>query len=111
MIRHVCLPLLALGVIAGCGPQEAPVSKALAEGQGHVALKPITSAPEGGGEAHKLEPKEVMLGAPELLAGIPGEGPVTVAQIQAWLDTPDNHVPLELEFPCGWSRAEVRPRI
>jgi cytochrome c peroxidase len=45
-----------------------------------------------------VERQKVLLGSPELLAGIPGDGPVSVAQIQAWLDTPDNHVPLDFQF-------------
>ncbi len=37
----------------------------------------------------------------ELLAGIPGEGELTVAQIQIWLDNPKNHVVLKPELPLG----------
>lgn len=44
---------------------------------------------------------KVMLGSPELTAGIPGEGPLTTAQIEAWLANPDNHVPLSVVLPQG----------
>jgi cytochrome c peroxidase len=43
----------------------------------------------------------VMLGSPELTAGIPGEGPLTIEQIRAWLDDPANHVELQVELPLG----------
>jgi cytochrome c peroxidase len=43
----------------------------------------------------------VLLGTPELTAGIPGEGKLTLAQIEAWLAKPENHVPLEVELPAG----------
>ena len=48
-----------------------------------------------------LAAAEVILGSPELTAGIPGEGPLTSDQIQAWLEKPDNHVPLEIVLPLG----------
>jgi cytochrome c peroxidase len=41
------------------------------------------------------------LGSPELTAGIPGEGPLTADQIQAWLEKPENHAPLEIVLPMG----------
>jgi cytochrome c peroxidase len=40
-----------------------------------------------------------MLGAPELLTGIPGTGPVKTAEITAWLDEPANHAALDIELP------------
>lgn len=45
----------------------------------------------------------VMLGSPELTAGIPGIGDLTVEQIQAWLDNPANHETLQVELPLGLS--------
>jgi cytochrome c peroxidase len=44
---------------------------------------------------------EVLLGSPELTAGIPGEGPLTNEQITAWLEKPENHLPLEIILPTG----------
>ena len=43
----------------------------------------------------------VMLGSPELTAGIPGEGPLTDEQIAAWLDDPTVHAPLDIVLPKG----------
>ncbi|MGE0608802.1 MAG: cytochrome-c peroxidase [Pirellulales bacterium] len=42
-----------------------------------------------------------MLGSSELVAGIPGEGPLSEEDIQAWLDDPRNHEPLDFELPLG----------
>jgi cytochrome c peroxidase len=44
---------------------------------------------------------KVVLGIPELTAGIRGEGDLTKDQIQAWIDDPANHLPLEVELPLG----------
>ena len=44
---------------------------------------------------------EVTLGAAALTAGIPGEGPLTEARVQAWLDKPQNHIPLKIKLPMG----------
>ena len=42
-----------------------------------------------------------MLGSAELTAGIPGDGPLTVEQIEAWLADPSNHETLEVKLPMG----------
>lgn len=47
------------------------------------------------------EPLKVKLGSPELTAGIPGDGALTQAQIDAWLANPENHRPLQPELPAG----------
>jgi cytochrome c peroxidase len=43
----------------------------------------------------------VVLGSPSLTAGIPGTGPLTIAQVQGWLANPTNHEPLTLALPLG----------
>ena len=50
--------------------------------------------------------EEVMLGNDELLSGIPGEGSLTLEQITAWLDDPQNHVPLKPRLPLGLAAGE-----
>jgi cytochrome c peroxidase len=45
--------------------------------------------------------QKVKLGSPELTGGIPGEGPLTTAQIEKWLADPANHRPVEVELPVG----------
>ncbi|MFM1903722.1 MAG: Cytochrome peroxidase precursor [Planctomycetota bacterium] len=46
----------------------------------------------------------VMLGDPSLTAGVPGSGPITLEQIDAWLADPKNHAVLEPELPLGLSQ-------
>jgi cytochrome c peroxidase len=57
-----------------------------------------------GGATAAKEPAQsnrVTLGDPELTAGIPGEGKLTVEQIKKWLADPANHQVLEVELPEG----------
>jgi cytochrome c peroxidase len=48
--------------------------------------------------------EKVMLGDPSLTAGVPGTGPITLAEIDAWLADPRNHAVLEPELPLGLSQ-------
>lgn len=48
----------------------------------------------------------VVLGSPELTAGIPGDGPLTIEQIEAWLNNPANHQTLKFRLPLGLAGAE-----
>lgn len=45
--------------------------------------------------------KKTKLGDPSLTAGIPGTGPLTTAEIDAWLADPKNHEVLDVELPLG----------
>jgi cytochrome c peroxidase len=56
-------------------------------------------------------PAKVTLGADDLTAGIPGEGPLTVEQIRAWLAKPENHYPLDVELPLGLSAGQSQIQI
>ena len=51
---------------------------------------------------------KVMLGDNSLTAGIPGKGPLTVAEITAWLAKPENHLPLEVELPMGLAIGSIQ---
>jgi cytochrome c peroxidase len=53
-------------------------------------------------------PTEVTLGDPSLTSGIPGTGPLTVEQIQAWLATPGVHETLTVKLPLGLSKAQTQ---
>ena len=53
------------------------------------------------------EPIKVELGSPELTSGIPGEGPLTLAQIKAWLDRDDVHQEIEPALPFGLAAAQA----
>jgi cytochrome c peroxidase len=44
---------------------------------------------------------KVQLGSAELTAGIPGSGPLTLEQVDAWLSNPKNHATLSVELPSG----------
>ncbi len=48
---------------------------------------------------------EVTLGDPQLTAGIPGEGDLSVDEIEAWLENPEHHAVLEVKLPMGLSGA------
>ncbi len=48
--------------------------------------------------------EKVMLGEPSLTAGVPGSGPITLDQIDAWLADTQNHVVIDPELPLGLSQ-------
>lgn len=62
------------------------------------AIQPVAKPDVGVSQAL---PQEVKLGDASLTAGIPGEGELTIEQIQKWLDDPNNHAPLVIELPLG----------
>ena len=45
--------------------------------------------------------EEVMLGEPTLTTGVPGTGPLTVEEIEKWLDQAKNHVVIRPLLPLG----------
>ena len=49
-----------------------------------------------------------MLGEPALTAGVPGSGPITLEQIDAWLADPRNAVELEPILPLGLSQGAAQ---
>ena len=67
--------------------------------------EPAKKAPPANEPAAEPAPEQsggkILLGSPELTAGIPGEGSLSVEDIQAWLDNPQNHEPLDFELPLG----------
>lgn len=54
-----------------------------------------------GASACAQPPERVRLGEGNLLKGIPGEGPLDLAQVEAWLADPANHRELRPELPLG----------
>ena len=50
----------------------------------------------------------VVLGEEELTQGIPGSGPLTNEQIQAWLDDESNHTTLTVSLPLGLSLGQTQ---
>ena len=52
------------------------------------------------------KPRVVTLGVSDLTSGIPGGGPLTVEDIQAWLDRPENHRVLDVKLPMGLDKGQ-----
>ncbi|MFM9058101.1 MAG: cytochrome-c peroxidase [Planctomycetaceae bacterium] len=52
--------------------------------------------------------ERVALGDPSLTAGVPGSGPVTVPQIEAWLADPRNFITLDPVLPLGLSQGAAQ---
>jgi cytochrome c peroxidase len=122
-LAAAALPVVAALVVSGCpakGKKGAPpnttggaviVDETIIEE--NVPKEKKDEAPPKPDESPAPEPKQekspdapqaggkVMLGSPELTAGIPGEGPLKIAEIEAWLADPKNHEPLDFELPMG----------
>ena len=94
-ISSVCLLLAG---IAGCEPR-ANVS------QRELQHREDTYGPNS--KFNVAIPREewtdhqgrVFLGSPSLVAGLPGKGPLQEEELQAWLDNPANHEPLDFALP------------
>lgn len=52
--------------------------------------------------------EQVALGDPSLTAGVPGTGPITLPQIEAWLADPRNSVELDPVLPLGLSQGAAQ---
>lgn len=72
-----------------------------------AAAEPLSD--EGGdairAKAAELGEVTVLLGSPDVTAGIPGEGELTLEQIRTWLDNPENHRVIKPELPPGLAAA------
>ncbi len=63
--------------------------------------KPVEPAKPAEPAPATTEMVSIKLGDPSLTAGIPGEGDLTVEQIKAWLDNPENHKSIKPILPLG----------
>ena len=85
--------------------EEATVVKEAPADAKPAATEPSNAPPapeeKKSDDAPKQSAGKVMLGSPELTAGIPGEGPVKAVEIEAWLADPKNHELLDFELPMG----------
>ncbi|HWB10884.1 MAG TPA: cytochrome c peroxidase [Pirellulales bacterium] len=116
-MRLLLICLVAGTAAIGCGTSTQPPKPASAPQAGVPATAPGTEASknepdqatgheaaaqttEGKGPSAQ-ETRKVMLGDPELTAGIPGEGDLTVEQVKGWLDDPRNHEALDFDLPLG----------
>jgi cytochrome c peroxidase len=108
--KHFVLPLLAL--LAGCSSGEVPQSPGAL--QAVAPTPPAASAPVPPAKAKAPDPStgaRVLLGSPELTAGIPGDGSLALDEIKAWLAADANHQPLEVELPVGLAAGAAGIRI
>ena len=89
--------------------KKADAAKAAAdaaiEEAGQSIQKPAT-APAEKAAGGPREP--VKLGDPSLTAGVPGAGPITLEQVDAWLSDPKNFVELEPILPLGLSQGTAQ---
>ncbi|MCE9631123.1 MAG: c-type cytochrome [Planctomycetia bacterium] len=68
-----------------------------------------TAAADRAIEAAAVQPGEkIALGEPALTSGVPGTGPITLADIDAWLDDPKNFRVLEPVLPLGLSQGAAQ---
>lgn len=93
-------PAETTAAVEATGAAETPVETAAATPESAPAE--ATPAPD----ASAALPTEVTLGDPTLTAGIPGDGPLTLEQVQAWLATPGVHDVLTVSLPLGLSLGE-----
>ena len=49
--------------------------------------------------------ERIVIGSPHLVVGIPGEGPLTIKEIRAWLSRPDVHEPIDFALPFWFADA------
>ncbi len=96
---------LGVGIVylCGCQVEQQPVAPlaasavttpAQAPGEVPAIATPPDAAPPG-------KTGKLLLGDKELTAGIPGQGPIKIEDIQAWLANPANHEPLDFDLPLG----------
>ncbi|MDA0660999.1 MAG: c-type cytochrome [Planctomycetota bacterium] len=110
----VCLLPLIYG---GCGsppatnaPSDEADTPTLEVTAGHevtpaVALAEQEKSVATQGLSAEFDPTAVVLGDGNLTRGIPGDGPLTLAQAEAWLATPVNHQTLQVSLPMGLAAA------
>lgn len=76
--------------------------------QENSAATPQASAEEKHDETVAGQREPVKLGDPSLTAGVPGSGPITLEQVDAWLADPKNFVELEPILPLGLSQGAAQ---
>ena len=97
------------GVQAAANQADARIEQAAQE----IAAPPsqtqaAAAAPQAAADKPAAARERVTLGDPSLTAGVPGEGPITLAQIDAWLADPRNFVELDPVLPLGLSQGAAQ---
>lgn len=109
-LSRLCVCVTSL-TLSGCSKDPPPPARPVSLGESAPVetIAPAESpskpddavAPVKPADSNAAVSAEVLLGSPELTAGIPGEGALTAEQIQAWLEQAENHTPLEIVLPMG----------
>ncbi len=66
-----------------------------------IAVAALGATPQQTAYGQAKKSDKVVLGSSELVAGIPGTGPLTESQIQMWLADPRNHEVIDFDLPLG----------
>ena len=88
--------------------EETKAAAAEADRRIAEATQAIDSRPTAPAPAPAATREQVTLGDPALTAGVPGTGPITVAEIEAWLADPRNSVTLDPVLPLGLSQGAAQ---
>ena len=107
----VVLITVALLIHSYSSKQEAPPKPAEPPAATASAVPPAEPKPAAPKQTQPAPPaptppaaaaeETIQLGNDDLTAGIAGEGPLTMEQIEAWLANPQNHAVLKPELPLG----------
>jgi hypothetical protein len=81
---------------SGCSQTDSGARHLDRERTASRSTQEVTTATEGRPSG---VPEKIVLGAPELLDGIRGDGPLTIEEIRQWLEDPRTNVPLDFELP------------
>jgi cytochrome c peroxidase len=96
-------PAAAVVADAAAAARKADDAKSEADQAIAAAGRSIETAPT----AESVR-EQVLLGEPSLTAGVPGSGPITLAEIDAWLADPKNFVELDPVLPLGLSQGAAQ---
>jgi cytochrome c peroxidase len=96
-------PAAAVVADAAAAARKADDAKSEADQAIAAAGRSIETAPTAESAREK-----VLLGEPSLTAGVPGSGPITLAEIDAWLADPKNFVELDPVLPLGLSQGAAQ---
>lgn len=102
MLRTAALPLGF--VLAGCLAAALAPRHTASLALPHTTT--LTAASANDDATPALPGEAVTLGAAGLLTGVPGDGPLTSEQLDAWLADPANHRPLDPRLPLGLSAGQ-----
>ena len=84
----LCVTILLSAFLFGCGESDSV--------RPQDVVTPVDTIRDG----------KTVLGSPSLTAGIPGIGPISDQEIEAWLSDPKNHEPLDVVLPLSLAEEE-----